>query len=506
MRFLNRLATILFVIVLSANSAVVANFTWPLSTPETENIDPDMISTLVSSINDGVYGTQKSLLILRHGKLVHEQYFNGNDQDDLMAMYSASKSWGSALLGVAIRQGDLENEFVPIEQVFPAYANIFMTNPQKQNIRVHDVLTMRHGLAWDEWSTFFTDPANPVNQMTQSSDWWKNVLERPMTTSVDKEFRYSTGTSNLMGGAIYNLTGKSAIEYSVEHLFTPMNILDYYFEVDIRGGPRGSGITDFQIGLTPTGHGMWLKSRDMAKIGQLYLDNGTWESRRLLASEWIRKSWNKYSDHQTDPETFGESLSYGYQWWTFDFNTTKGTVPVHLAWGWADQYIFVIPSLDVVVVTTADNTRWDGPTMISAIRDIVISGLNDDFDPVSDGAMTGSWFSPDRDRQGFMLEVVPSTGQVVIYWMTYEPETQAQQWLVAVGQMHGRRAVLEFLRPQGGSFDGDVIARMDEWGDVELTFQSCTKAKLNFLSEIAGVEGVIDLVRLTPVTTCTDQP
>ena len=364
---------------------------------------------------------------------------------------------------------------------------------------------MRHGLAWDEWSTFFTNPINPVNQMLNTGDWWKFVLERPMTAAPDTTFRYSTGISNLMGAMIYDLTGQRAIDYSNEHLFGPMDITDYYFEIDIMGGPRGSGFTDFQTGLTPTGHGMWLKTADMAKIGQLYLDRGTWQSKRLLSSDWISKSWLPYSDSQTDPEVFGEGVSYGYQWWNLDYPTANGTVPVHMAWGWADQFIFVIPSMDMVIVTTADNGAWQGPTMRAAIRDIVLDGVNEDFDPISDGGMTGSWFSTEMDSQGFMLEVVPSTGQVIIYWMAYDPETGSQQWLFAVGQLHGRRAVLEFFKPEGGSFAGDTTAELRNWGDVELVFQNCTKARLNFFSEIAGVEGIINLVRATPVTTCVDQ-
>ena len=152
----------------------------------------------------------------------------------------------------------------------------------------------------------------------------------------------------------------------------------------------------------------------------------------------------------------------------------------------------------MVIVTTADNGAWNGATMIGAVRDIVLDGVQADFDPVSDGGMTGSWNSLVMDSQGFMIGVVPSTGQVVIYWMAYEPETGKQQWLLAVGQIHGRRAMLEFLRPEGGTFAGDTLAVLNSWGDVELSFQSCTAATLNFFSEVAGVAGVINLVRITP--------
>lgn len=477
---------------------------WPRATPQEADIDAQMISLLVQGINRGDYGKQKSLLILRHGKLVHEQYFRGNGPDTLMPMYSATKSWGSALIGIAIGNGDLEGVNVPLEQVFIDYPGPFQFDTGKQALTMEHVLTMRTGLAWDEWSTSFTDPANPVNQMTKSGDWWAFVLNRPMTAPADSVFRYSTGGSNLMGGVLWSLTGMSALEYSMQYLFAPLDITEHYVEVDLSGGPKGSGITTFQAGLTPTGHGLWLKASDLAKLGQLYLDRGVWDARRVLASQWINDSWKAYSDHASDPQVFGEGVSYGYQWWNFIFPGTKGNVSVHLAWGWADQFIFVVPSLDLVMVTTAENGSWSGSTMLGAFRDVVLGGILDDFDPVSDGGLTGSWYAPELAHQGFMLEVVPATGQVVIYWMTYEPGTNEQLWLIAVGQLHGRRSVLEFLRPQGGTFGGGEAADLSSWGDVELTFTSCTSATLHFYSAVAGVGGDIDLKRLTPNVTCID--
>ena len=194
-------------------------FAWPVSTPEAEQVDPQMIATLVQNIEAGTYGRQKSLMILVTASSSHEQYFRGFDQDDQMAMYSATKSWGSALMGVAIRNGDLAGTSVPLAQILTAYPGPFAASPQKLDITLHDILTMRHGLAWDEWSTSFTSPANPVNQMLKTADWWKYVLERPLTAAPDTVFRYSTGTSNLMGAVVYNLTGQRAIDYSNEHLF-----------------------------------------------------------------------------------------------------------------------------------------------------------------------------------------------------------------------------------------------------------------------------------------------
>lgn len=497
---------LIFVVLLCPGSNTRAeSFLWPEASPESVNIDPQMINQLLAAVENGTFGRLKSLLILRHGRLVLEKYFNGYGRDDLMPLYSVTKSWGGALVGIAIGRQDIPGLSSPLEELFPSYSAIFSAAPAKRQIRFQDLLSMRHGLEWDEWSTFFTHPDNPVYQMTQSADWWLSVLSRPQTAEPDSVFRYSTGVSNLMGGVIWNFTGQSAIEYSVEHLFDPLDIRDFYLEVDLEDKPRGTGIRNFQTGLTPTGHGLWLKPRDLAKIGQLYLDRGAWRARRILTSDWIDQSWGSYSDSDSDPQVFPENVSYGYQWWTYRYQRPEGEVIVQVADGFADQYIFVIPQLDVVVVSTADNGLHTGLDMRYAIRDIILDGVSADFDPVSDGGLTGSWFNPELKHQGFMLEVVPSTGQVVIYWMTFRPGTGEPQWMVAVGQLHGRRAILEFLQPEGGDFAGNNEASLNSWGDVELIFESCTRASMEFFSEFAGVEGLIELQRLTPVTTCIDE-
>lgn len=224
-----------------------------------------------------------------------------------------------------------------------------------------------------------------------------------------------------------------------------------------------------------------------------------------MEASWVRQSWQAYSDQHSDPDVFSPGLSYGYQWWNLDLQESEGGHTVHFANGWSQQYIMVVPELDLVVVSTADNGNWNGAGMMTALRQVIIPGVEADFEAVADGGLTGSWYAPELRHQGFMLEIVPSTQQVVIYWMNYEPESGKQQWMFASGILHGRRAVLEFLRPQDGSFVGTQPARLDPWGDAELVFTSCTTATVEFFSEVAGVEGLMNLRRLTPNVSCTER-
>ena len=501
----NPVSRALCLVALLTASMQTAAFEWPESAPQEVNIDPVMLDTLVTRINHGNYGTVKSLLVLRHGKLVREEYFNGFDQDDLMVMYSATKSLASTLIGIGIRNGDLPGVNTPIDSIFTDYSHIFSSNFRARQINMRDLLTQRHGFAWDEWSTFFSNPINPVLQMAQAADWWEYVLSRPVTAEPDTVFRYSTGVSNLMGLAIYNQTRMTAEQYAAQHLFPQLEITDWSVEVGLSDVPLGLGINQFQTGMTPTGHGFWMRSTDLAKIGQLYLDGGVFSNHRIIDKQWVKDSWGSYSNHDTDPGVFPENISYGYQWWSVDYQTANGPVTVHRAWGWGGQYIFVIPKYDMVIVSTNGNFNDASGDIRNAFPDLILDGIGEDFDPESDAGITGPWAAPDFPSQGFVLEVLPSTGQVVLFWMTFDPDTGEQMWLIGNSRMQGRRTVLSFLRPVGGSFAGTDQATLEPWGEGELIFSSCTTAQLSYRSEVHDIEGEFPLARLTPNVYCSDQ-
>lgn len=481
-----------------------AGFEWPQASALEVNIDGQMLSQVSSQIQQGQYGVINSFLVLRHGKLVHEEYFNGFDQDDLMPVFSVTKSVASVLVGQALRKGDLPPLDTRFEDLFPSYGGILNANPLAKQITFRDLLTQRHGLAWDEWSTNWDNPVNPAYQMMNSPDWWASVLGRPVTAAPDTVFRYSTGVSNLMGLAFWEYTGKSAAEYALENLFPPLDITNADIRVTGPGAPLSAQQGIFQTGLTPTGHGLWLSARDLAKFGQLYLDGGVFQNRRLVEKQWVRDSWGSYSNHGTDPDVFSENLSYGYQWWTAKVQSPFGAVDVHRAWGFGGQFIFVVPAFDLVVVTTSSNWNWSGDDMRHAFANVIVNGIGLDFDAGSDAGITGPWAAPQLPSQGFMLEVVPSTGQVILFWMTFDPQTGQQMWLIGPSRLRGRRALLSFLRPVGGAINDNTAATLQPWGEGELIFTSCTTAHLSYRSEVQAVEGEFDLARITPNEFCSD--
>lgn len=479
---------------------------WRVASPSELGFDAASLEELDRRARRGEFGRLRSLLIARHGRLVFERYYNGHGPDDVLPLYSVTKSWASALVGIALQRGDLAHVGQPLHEVLPAYRDVFDAMPGKRAITLHDVLAMRSGLEWNEWGTWFSDPANPVNRMTRAADWWRYVLERPQAAAPDLQFAYNTGGSNLLGAVLWASTGQPALEYAREHLFAPLGIDDFHVEVNLDSGPRGSGITQFQPGLTPTGHGLWLSARDLAKLGQLYLDDGIWDGSRVLPRGWVGQSWQAYSDHDSDPGVFGSvGDRYGYQWWGWQTASEQGPLEVHMAWGWDGQFVLVVPALDLLVASQANNGANAPKDARHALIERIIPAVTQDaFDPVSDGGLTGSWYAPEFAHQGIMLEVLPAAGYLVMYWMHFEPGTGAQQWLLGTGPMAGRRARLDFLRPLDGRFNGDQPADLQAWGSGTLEFESCTRATLRFNSPAKSIAGEMVLQRLTPNVYCAD--
>lgn len=326
---------------------------WSLSTPEAQNLIADSLTNLTARIEAGVYGEIRSLLVVRHGYLVFERYFSGTTRETVQPVYSVTKSLASILIGIAMDRGELGSVDQQLLSFFPEYSSIANLDSTKRNIRLTDVLTMRAGFDWNERIVPYSDPRNPSYQMASSSDWIKFMLDLPMSDPPGSRFRYNSGCSVLLSGVVRNKTGRSAQEYAVAHLFGPLGITRFQWEHGWKNGVRN---------LTNTGWGLSLRPRDMAKIGQLCLQNGMWDGVQVVSDEWLQESTSNHV-------SLSNSFSYGYQWWLLPVDNVPGHTAhandIRFAWGWGDQFIFVIPCLDMVVVSTGEN--FSGPLQDQAI-------------------------------------------------------------------------------------------------------------------------------------------
>ncbi len=308
---------------------------WPLSTPEKQQLDPEPLAELVSLIREGRrYPRLHSLLVIRHGYLVVEEYFGGHQRDKIHTLQSVTKSFTSALVGIAISKGEFKGIDEKILNFFPEMSGIANMDKRKESIRLQDLLTMRSGTDYNE-----SGPDSPHFQLNrQPRGWDKFYLDRPMLRMPGTHFLYDSGGVILMSAMLKNRTGMHADQYAEKYLFKPLQISQKFWFRNQESHPH-------------TGGGLSIKSRDTAKFGLLYLQKGRWGSEQIVPEAWVKESFIKRVDFGTTRQTIG----YGYLWWILRPDPDgNGKDNIYAAMGFRAQYIFVIPEHDMVVVVNGD--------------------------------------------------------------------------------------------------------------------------------------------------------
>ena len=305
------------------------------------------VADLIERIQAGSYVNIHSLLVLRKDTLVVEEYFPGMsdggvdvayDRDTLHTLRSVTKSVNAILIGIAVDQGLIGSVDDPIASYLPEYADIF-ADPRKRAIRVRDLLSMTAGLQWDEWTVPYSDPRNDVARMNGVPDPVRYVLERPLVADPGQAFVYSSGVSDTLGLILQNASGLRPDLFAERHLFSTLGITRYYW-------------SRYPNGFVRTNGGLYLRPRDMAKIGLLYLNRGSWGPQRVVSEDWVAECTRAQA-----PEFSGaHERGYGFQWWLDRFAPPgRSLVTGFGGRGRGGQFVFVVPDTDLVVVFTGWN-------------------------------------------------------------------------------------------------------------------------------------------------------
>ena len=336
----------------------VFNGNLAVSSPEAQGLDSERLSQMESRIEAGDYGEIHSVIIIRNDHLVLEKYFRGYQRDDLHYVYSVTKSVTSALIGIAISQGHISGTATLMLDFFPEYEAFENDVPEKHLITLEHLLTMSAGFRWDEWSTEYGHPQNDVTMLANSGDWILHMLELPMAHDPGTDFTYNSGCSVLLSGIIENRTGQTTAAFADKQLFQPLGIDTWGWD----SGPHE---------LTNTGWGLHLRPIDMALFGYVFLNQGRWEGEQVVPAGWVQASTAVHIDA-------GSQNDYGYQWWRFAEGSSVAnalaTNDLFFAWGYGGQFIFVIPHLDMVVVSTADNFD-NGTRAFNFLRDYILASV-----------------------------------------------------------------------------------------------------------------------------------
>ena len=300
------------------------------------------------AIGAGEHGNIHSVVVLQHGELVAEWYFEGPDErlgtqlgpvefdsDTLHDIRSVTKSVVSLLLGIALTEGDLESVDETLSEYFPDYADLL--TPAHAEIRLRDLLSMTSGIRWDERSYPYTDSRNSETAMHLSDDRVQMLLSESVDALPGARFNYSGGDAELVASIIQRATGVDLQSFAKANLFDPMGIES----VDWLEYPDGGPIVASGLRMRPV---------DMAKIGQLVLQNGQWEGTQLVSESWIRES-TSFKQQVNGNGRCGRQ--YGYFWWLDAICSVDSPIEYILGNGNGGQRILVAPDIDAVVVTTA---------------------------------------------------------------------------------------------------------------------------------------------------------
>jgi CubicO group peptidase (beta-lactamase class C family) len=307
---------------------------WRSAQPQQVNLDRAALSGLVTRFRSGSFPYVNSLVVVRQGYLVVDEYFHGSSRNDVHTMQSVTKSVTSLVVGIAADQGKLALSD-SILRFFPQYTTLQNWDDRKRGVTVRDLLTMRSGIDFYE-SPY---PGSPLQILNDSrDDWVKIVLDRPMNDVAGGHWQYNSGGPIVLAGAVRSATGTAFDTFAEANLFTPLGITSQRWY-----------LSPFD-GLPHAGGGLNLRAVDLARIGYLVLRGGKWGDRQVISSAWLADA---FTPRSVRPRTFGtHDTDYGYLWWLLPL---EGNDVIWTGAGALGQWLFVIPRHDMVVVVTGSN-------------------------------------------------------------------------------------------------------------------------------------------------------
>jgi len=313
-------------------------------------LDTGLIHTMINRIVNQSYSDINSILIIKEGKLVLEEYFYGFTADSLHQLRSATKSFASALVGIAVDKHLIKSTDEKLLSFYPEYS---IANPddRKKAITIQDMLTQRSGFACDDDDD---NSAGNENKIYPTHDWIKTMLDLPMINEPGKVGSYCSGNVILLDGIVEKTSHQKLHDFAAENLFSKLGVKRFNWDFV----PDQSHQESFgQISLRP---------RDMAKFGMLYLNNGKWKGIQVISADWVKQSITKHSNIR--------GIDYGYLWWCEDLTANGKVYRGAAAKGNGGQRIFIWPDQKMIAVITAGNYNTQSPANRMLI-DCVLGGL-----------------------------------------------------------------------------------------------------------------------------------
>ncbi len=302
-------------------------FEWKTSTPAKQGFDTELLNTALDEAENrpSIY----SVLVIRNGYIVAERYYRGYSEDSSFNIRSVSKSYLSAMTGIAIEEGIINSISDKMLDYFPEYDHSGL-DPRKDEITIKHLLTMQGGIDHEH---------NNYSRLYGTSNWIQSAIEEPLLYNPGERHSYNTFLTHLLSGIITNSSDISTLEFGQNYLCDPLGITIQ----DWQQSPQG---------IYFGGNSMFFTTRDMAMLGYLYLNDGKINGVQIVPGDWVEESLKNRMPQQQQGWTWGpmENGGYGYLWW---LGTIKG-YEAFMAIGHGGQFVVNFPELNMIVATNSN--------------------------------------------------------------------------------------------------------------------------------------------------------
>lgn len=302
-----------------------ALYVWSRSTPADQGMRADKLDSALAQAQTLKF--VDGLVIIRNSYIVSEKYYNGFTASQPHDTKSVSKSFLSALFGIALQQGIVDSLDEKVLVYFPEFVAPQM-DPRKHLITLRHLLTMRMGI---------DDEANNSTRVYPTGNWLKTIWELPLLNDPGQRMLYSTFQTHLLAVILAKASGMNTFDLMKKLLTDPMAItLDHWMQ-DPQGWYYGGG-------------GMHFTPREMAALGQMYLNKGKLHGKQIVPRDWVEFSLQPSTQFQPNSWGSWKNYNYAWLWWLGEMNDQD----LFLAYGWGGQFIACFPALHLIIVTTAN--------------------------------------------------------------------------------------------------------------------------------------------------------
>lgn len=319
-------------------SNTMAQTSLPRATPESQGVRSSALSDLVETLDQEIQQIH-SVMVVRNGNVVLEAWWNPEAADKPHVLWSLSKSFTSTAVGLAIEEGKMSLDDSVLDY-FPDQAPTD-PSPQLKAMRVRDLLRMATGHQ--------TEPPR-----TENEPWATTFLKHPVPFKPGTHFLYNTSATYMASAIVQKVTGEKVVDYLQPRLFSPLGIETPRWDES----PQGESIG---------GYGLFLKTEDLAKFGQLLLQNGQWQGKQLVPADWVQQATGYRVSNGSNPDSDWDQ-GYGYQFWQCRHGAYRGD-------GKDGQFCVVIPDQKVVVIMTAKTNNLQG--QLNIVWNQLLPGLEE---------------------------------------------------------------------------------------------------------------------------------